>query len=176
MYCVKPENIAEHSHQVAIIAHLLAETRNKLYDGTLDANKIAMIALYHDASETRFGDIVSPTKYANKEIAREFKHIETLAEKECVASLPKPFQATFSNIIVQQNIDPEIKKVIKAADILSAYLKAKDELNHHNNEFLHVKEKLDKKLEKLTQEMPEVDYFLKTFAQACTATVDKLSQ
>ena len=83
MFCVKPENVAEHSHQVAIVAHLLAVIKNKKFNGNINADRVATIALYHEASETRYGDIVSPTKYANKEIAREFKKIEYLAEKEC---------------------------------------------------------------------------------------------
>ena len=70
MFCVKPENIAEHSHQVAIVAHLLAVIRNKKFSGNINADRVATIALYHEASETRYGDIVSPTKYANPEIAR----------------------------------------------------------------------------------------------------------
>jgi len=176
MFCVKPENVAEHSHQVAIVAHLLAVIRNKKFDGNINADRVATIALYHEASETRYGDIVSPTKYANKEIAREFKKIEYLAEKECLASLPEEFQEIFTNIIVQDNVESSYKKIVKAADILVAYIKAIDELNHQNPEFSHVKERLELKLNEIKQDMPEVDYFMKMFLQACSATVDKISQ
>jgi 5'-deoxynucleotidase len=176
MFCVKPENVAEHSHQVAIVAHLLAVIKNKKFGGNINADRVATIALYHEASETRYGDIVSPTKYANKEIAREFKKIEYLAEKECLASLPEEFQELFSDIIVQDNVEVHYKAIVKAADILVAYIKALDELNHHNPEFSHVKERLKIKLNGLKQEMPEVEYFMEMFLQACSATVDKISQ
>lgn len=176
MFCVKPENIAEHSHQVAIVAHLLAVIKNKKFEGNINPDKVATIALYHEASETRYGDIVSPTKYANKEIAREFKKIEYLAEKECLASLPEEFQSIFSDIIVQDNVDEEYKTIVKAADILSAYLKALDELKHNNPEFEHVKERLGGILLEMQKTMPEVKYFMDTFLQACSSTVDKLTK
>ncbi|SEL05457.1 5'-deoxynucleotidase [Colwellia chukchiensis] len=176
MFCVKPENVAEHSHQVAIVAHLLAVIKNQKFAGKLNADKVATVALYHEASETRFGDIVSPTKYANAEIAREFKKIEYLAEKQCLESLPTEFQALFTDIIVQDNVDQEYKQIVKAADILVAYIKALDELNHQNHEFDHVKERLELKLNSLKQQMPEVEYFMSTFISACSATVDKLNE
>ena len=176
MFCVKPENVAEHSHQVAIVAHLLAVIKNKKFGGNINADRVATIALYHEASETRYGDIVSPTKYANKEIAREFKKIEYLAEKECLASLPEEFQEIFSDIIVQDNVESHYKAIVKAADILVAYIKAIDELNHQNPEFAHVKERLELKLNEFKQDMPEVEYFIEIFLKACSATVDKLSQ
>jgi len=175
MFCFKPENIAEHSQQVAIVAHLLAVIRNKKFSGNINADRVATIALYHEASETRYGDIVSPTKYANPEIAREFKKIEYLAEKECLASLPDEFQEIFADIIVQDSVESDYKEIVKAADILVAYIKALDELSHQNREFEHVKERLETKLEEIKIKMPEVKYFMDIFLQACTSTVDKLS-
>jgi 5'-deoxynucleotidase len=176
MFCVKPENVAEHSHQVAIVAHLLAVIKNKKFSGNINADKVATVALYHEASETRFGDIVSPTKYANPEIAREFKKIEYIAEKQCLQSLPEEFQAMFADIIVQDNVDEQYKEIVKAADILVAYIKALDELNHQNHEFDHVKERLELKLETIKKQMPEVGYFIDVFLQSCSATVDKLTE
>ena len=176
MFCVKPENIAEHSHQVAIVAHLLAVIKNKKFDGHINADKISTIAMYHEASETRYGDIVTPTKYANKEIAREFKKIELLAEQECLASLPDELQELFSDIIVQDNVAQEYKDIVKAADIIVAYIKALDEINHKNPEFDHVEQRLAIKIGSLKETMPEVKYFIDTFLAACLATVDKLSQ
>lgn len=176
MYCVKPENIAEHSHQVAIVAHLLAVIKNQKFNGNINADKISTIALYHEASETRYGDIVSPTKYANKAIAREFKKIELMAEQECLASLPNELQSLFSDIIVQDNVSAEYKAIVKAADIIVAYIKALDEINHKNPEFDHVEQRLGVKINTLKIDMPEVGYFIDTFMAACLVTVDKLSE
>ena len=176
MFCVKPENVAEHSHQVAIVAHLLAVIKNKKFNGQINADKISTIAMYHEASETRYGDIVNPTKYANKAIAREFKKIELLAEEECLASLPEELQELFSDIIVQDNVSVEYKAIVKAADIIVAYIKTLDDINHKNPEFNHVEQRLAIKINELKASMPEVKYFIDTFMTACLATVDKLSR
>lgn len=175
MYCVKPENVAEHSHQVAIVAHLLAIIKNKKFLGKINADKVATTALYHEASETRYGDVVNPTKYANEEIAREFKKIEKHAEQDCLSSLPDDLQDIFADIIIQDKVEPEVSKIIKAADILVAYIKALDELGHHNHEFDHVKLKLEQKLNTIKAEMPEVNYFINVFVESCSNTVDSLS-
>ncbi|TLU64134.1 5'-deoxynucleotidase [Thalassotalea litorea] len=176
MYCVKKENVAEHSHQVAIIAHLLAVIKNEKFGGNINADKIATIALYHEASETQYGDIVSPTKYANKEISREFKKIEALAEQQCLDSLPEDIRHVFRDIIVQDNVDCNYKAIVKAADNLAAYIKTLDELRHNNVEFEHVEQRLRAKLNETQKHMPEVGYFMETFLRYCTASVDKLSE
>ena len=82
----------------------------------------------------------------------------------------------FADIIVQDNVDPQYKQIVKAADILVAYIKSLDELNHHNHEFDHVKQRLELKLASLKEAMPEVGYFMATFIKSCSATVDKLSE
>ena len=93
-----------------------------------------------------------------------------------MASLPEEFQELFSDIIVQDNVSDDYKKIVKAADILVAYIKALDELAHQNHEFDHVEERLEKKLDQMKQDLPEVAYFLETFLAACSSTVDRLSQ
>ena len=153
-----------------------APSSNKKFNGNLNADRAATIALYHEASETRYGDIVSPTKYANEEIAYEFKKIEALAEQECLDSLPEELRDVFEDLIIQDNVDSEYKAIVKAADIMVAYVKSLDEINHNNPEFTHVEKRLKTKLDSLTETMPEVEYFMTTFLRFCTATVDKLSK
>ncbi|MCF1438293.1 MAG: 5'-deoxynucleotidase, partial [Shewanella sp.] len=84
MHCVKRENIAEHSHQVAVIAHMLAVIRNSYFNGQLSPERAATLALYHECSETKLQDINHVTKYHNPELTREFKKLEELAEIDCV--------------------------------------------------------------------------------------------
>ena len=176
MHCVKKENIAEHSHQVAVIAHLLAVIRNTYFNGTLNPDKAATIALYHECSETKLQDINHVTKYHNPELTKEFKKLEEIAEIECVQSLPKELQNTFGPLIIQTSVDPEYKKIVKAADIISAYLKAMDELQFQNPEFENVKIRLQEMLKEYRQSLPEVEYFLSTFSSHSFVTVDKLSE
>lgn len=175
MHCVKPENVAEHSHMVAVISHLLIVIKNKKFNSNLNPDRAATLALYHECSEARHQDLNHNTKYHNPEITREFKRLETLAEQECLASLPEEFREFFADIIIQDNVDKAYKPIIKAADVLSAYLKTLDELHFGNQEFAHVKINLEKKLAIIVTELPEVQYFLDTFAKSCIATLDQLS-
>ena len=176
MHAVKKENVAEHSHQVAVIAHLLAVIRNTYFNGKLNAEKAATIALYHEVSETKLQDINHVTKYHNPDLTREFKKIEEMAELECLKTLPAELQPIFKPLLVQQEVEPEYKALVKAADLISAYLKACDELRFQNAEFSHVKTRLERMLAEYKQSMPEVDYFLSIFKDKCFVSVDQLAE
>ena len=176
MHSVKDENVAEHSHQVAVIAHLLAVIRNTYFNGTLNAEKAATIALYHEVSETKLQDINHVTKYHNPDLTREFKKIEEMAEVECLKTLPIELQPIFKPLLVQKEVDEEYKTLVKAADLISAYLKACDELRFQNAEFSHVKTRLEKMLVEYQSKMPEVDYFLSIFKEKCFVSVDQLAE
>jgi len=175
MHCFKPENVSEHSHQVAVIAHLLTVIKNKKFGGDLNPERAATLALYHEVSETKLQDINSVTKYHNPEFTREFKRLEALAEQECLNTLPEEFRDVFEGLVVQNKVNKAYRPIIKAADILSAYIKTNDELRFQNDEFRHVKITFEEKLKKLKVDMPEVEYFLNVFTESCTATLDKLT-
>ncbi|CAI8178511.1 MAG: 5'-deoxynucleotidase YfbR [Glaciecola sp. HTCC2999] len=176
MHTVKPENVAEHSHQVAVIAHLLAVIRNTYFKGKLNPEKAATIALYHEVSETKLQDINHVTKYHNPALTREFKKLEELAEIECLHTLPNDLQPIFGHLIVQNQVDPEYKTIVKAADLLSAYLKASDEIRFGNHEFIPVKSRLEKMLSTFSHDMPEVQYFRECFEENCAVGVDELAK
>lgn len=175
MHSIKSENVAEHSHQVAVIAHLLAVIRNTYFGGNINPDKVATTALYHEVSETKLQDINHVTKYHNPALTAEFKKLEALAEQECLATLPPKLQPLFDSLLIQNNVDPEYKQIVKAADLLSAYLKAKDELRFGNHEFDHVAERLSIMIHNFAKDMPEVEFFLETFAELCAVSVDELS-
>jgi len=176
MHCFQEENVSEHCHQVAVIAHLLVVIKNTRFGGTLNPEKAATLALYHEVSETKLQDINSNTKYHNPEFTKAFKQLEDLAEKECLATLPEDLRAAMEPLIVQAEVDPEYKAIVKAADILQAYVKTKNELRFNNNEFEHVKQNLDRKLAELEASLPEVKCFIDIFLDSCTTTLDKLSE
>jgi 5'-deoxynucleotidase len=175
MHSVKQENIAEHSQQVAVIAHLLVVIKNKFFEGTLNPEKAATIALYHEVSETKLQDINHVTKYHTPALTQEFKKLEEIAEIECLNSLPADLRDEFRPLIVQSQVDSEYKTIVKAADIVSAYLKACDEVSFGNREFEHVKNNLNQMLTSYKDSMPELVYFLNTFERNCFVSVDKLS-
>ncbi len=175
MLCFRKENVSEHSHQTAVIAHMLCVIRNRLFDGNIDAGHVAVLALYHEISETKLQDLNSKTKYLNPEFTRQYKKLEAMAERECLHTLPEELRADFQHLIIQDEIDPELKKIVKAADLLSAYIKANDELRFNNQEFEHVRSGLQPRLNALCEKMPEVRYFMDHFVESCWANVDQLT-
>lgn len=176
MHSVKNENVAEHSHQVAVISHLLAVIKNHYFEGTISPERAVTIALYHEISETKLQDINHVTKYHNPELTKEFKKLEEIAELECLRTLPKELQEQFRPLIVQSAVDSEYKKIVKAADLIAAYLKACDEIAFGNREFNHVKPRLESMLSSYRETMPEVEFFLSTFKDKCLVSVDELSE
>lgn len=176
MHSFQNENVSEHCHQVAVIAHLLVIIKNKRYGGKLNPEKAATLALYHEVSETKLQDINTNTKYHNPEFTKAFKTLEELAERECLATLPEDLQEELASFVVQSKVDPEYKDIVKAADLLQAYVKTANELRFHNDEFTHVKEHLDGKLAAMADRLPEVKCFMDLFLESCTSTVDKLSE
>ncbi|MCK0526213.1 5'-deoxynucleotidase [Anaerobiospirillum sp. NML120449] len=175
MHCFREENVSEHSHQTAVIAHMLCIIKNRLYGGAIDANQAAVMALYHEVSESKLQDLNSKTKYLHPEFTREYKKIEHQAELECLNTLPAELRADFEQLVIQDNTDPELKLIVKAADSIAAYIKANDELRFNNQEFTHVREGLTPVLEKYCQTMPEVKYFMEVFVPLCWTPADKLS-
>lgn len=175
MHLMKQENVAEHSHQVAVIAHLLATIKNVYCGGQISPEKAATIALYHEVSETKLQDINHVTKYSSPALTEEFKKIEDLAEIECLNTLPEKLQPLFKELVIQKQVDKEYKKLVKAADVLTAYFKACDELKFHNPEFVSVKKRLSEKVDLYKEEMAEVGVFMELFEQNCLASIDDLS-
>ncbi|WP_394131800.1 5'-deoxynucleotidase [Shewanella maritima] len=176
MHCFQEENVSEHCHQVAVIAYMLVVIKNKRYGSNLNPEHAATLALFHEVSETKLQDMNSNTKYHNPEFTQAFKKLENLAEKECLATLPEDLREEMAPLIVQSQVDPEYKSIVKAADLLQAYVKTANELRFNNDEFHHVKQNLDEKLELFKQTMPEVKCFMEIFLDSCTLTLDKLSQ
>ena len=165
-----PENVQEHSHQVAVLAHALAVIRNEKFGGTVDPGQVAVAALYHDASEILTGDMPTPIKYDNPAIRKAYKDVEAVAEGKLLAMLPEELHGVYAPILTPT--DPEVIRLVKAADKLSAYIKCVEELKAGNNEFREAAAQTRKALE--TYELPEVGYFLETFMDSFALTLDEL--
>lgn len=175
MHCVKPENVAEHSQQVAVVAHLLCVIKNVRYGGNLNPDKAATLAIFHEVSETKLQDLSHVVKYHNKEFTKQYKMLEMLAEQECIETLPEDLRAAYGDVIIQSEVSPEYKDIMKAADIIAAYFKTLDELKHGNPEFGSVKEKLEGQIAEYRSRLPEVGDLLEVFSEKCLANLDQLS-
>ena len=127
MRSVKEENIMEHSQQVAVIAHALALINNKICKGTVDVNKVVLLAQYHEVGEVITGDLPTPIKYFNPEIKSAYKDLEKNASEKLINMLPETLKEEYREYVMP-NEESEEYKLVKCADRLSAYLKCVEEL------------------------------------------------
>ena len=165
------ENIAEHSHNVAVISHALCTIGNKKFGKSYDAERCAVLALYHDLTEVITGDMPTPVKYYNNEIQGVYKDIEKIAGERLLAMLPDEFKADYQPFFEQKEEDKELWKIVKAADRIDALIKCIEECRMGNREFEIAKEKQIKIVDEI--DMDEVRYFTKEFLPAYSLTLDE---
>ncbi len=165
-----PENVQEHSHQTAVLAHALAVIRNEKFGGTVDPGAVAVAALYHDAGEILTGDMPTPIKYGNPAIQHAYQQVEAVAERRLVGMLPPELQGIYAPILTP--VDRETARLVKAADKLSAYIKCVEELKAGNTEFREAAAQTRRALEEYG--LPEVAYFLDTFMDSFSLSLDEL--
>lgn len=166
------ENVATHSWEVATLAHALALIRNRHFGGTVNPDRIAAAALYHDATEVITGDMPTPVKYHSKVMREVFGDIEHKAQLELLALLPEDLRGDFAPYVQESGWDAEVKQVVKAADRLSAWLKCQAEIQAGNKEFEPAATQIYKRLQ--TEALPEVLYFLEVFAPSYQKPLDHL--
>ena len=166
------ENDQEHSLQVAMIAHALAVIRKKRYGGTVDLEKLMLLAVYHEAPEVITGDVATPIKYFNPGIKDAFKDIERIAAEKLLSYLPQDLQDSYGPLLIQDESTPEWR-LMKAADRICAYLKCVEEESYGNNEFTSAKESILSSIKGLG--VPETEDFLREFAPSFALPLDALN-
>jgi 5'-deoxynucleotidase len=169
---VTSENIQEHSLQAAMIAHGLAVIRNRYFNGNVNAERIALLALYHDSNETITGDMPTPIKYFNTEIQGAYKDLESISKDKLLSLLPKELRDEYRSILFYDEHSEE-GRIIKAADRLCAYLKCMEELKAGNGEFQKAQQAIVEKINAI--DLPEVAYFMEHFAENFSLTLDELN-
>ena len=165
-----PENVHEHSHQVAVLAHALAVIRNEKFGGSVDSGQVAVAALYHDASEILTGDMPTPIKYDNPAIRKAYKDVEAVAEQKLLAMLPEELQEAYAPVITGPG--GEVEQLVKAADKLSAHIKCIEELKAGNAEFESAARQTRLALEQM--HLPELDWFMANCLEAFGHNLDEL--
>ena len=165
------ENIQEHSHQVAVLAHALALIRREILqlEGP-DPDKCAVAALYHDASEILTGDLPTPIKYYNPEIKSAYKQVERVAGERLLDMLPPQLRQSYAKLVLED--DEVVTPVVKAADKLSAHIKCLEEQKAGNTEFDSAAKQTWDALKAL--QMPEMDWFLDNCLPSFRLNLDQL--
>ena len=166
------ENIQEHSHMVAVLAHALAVIRRDVFGGKADPEACACAALFHDATEIFTGDLPTPIKYFDPEIRSAYHRVEEAAAEKLLGLLPEELRGAYEPLLREE--DEEVRAMVKAADKLAAYLKCREELAAGNSEFADAEKETLALLRAM--EMPEVDWFLTNFAGAFGLTLDGLQR
>lgn len=160
-----------------MIAHALAVIGNVRYGRHLDADKAALIGLYHDASEIITGDMPTPVKYFNADIRSAYKGVEFVANERLLSQLPEDLRPAYEDIF-HKSADPDellLRRMVKAADKLSALIKCIEEERSGNQEFRTAKESTEKALAAMAAELPEVQDFLTDFLPSYGKTLDELT-
>ena len=168
------EDIAQHSLQVAMIAHALAVIRNARFGGGADPERAMTLAVYHEAPETITGDLPTPIKYFNPAIRSAYKSIEADAAQRLHGMLPEDLRAPYSSLLLDPENDPEWRRV-KAADKICAYIKCMEEDRAGNREFSKAGESIKKELDRLCEELPEVRAYTEEFLPSFALTLDELN-
>ena len=166
-----PENISEHSLEVSMLAHALAVIGNRRFGKSLNAEKAALIGLYHDSTEILTGDMPTPIKYYNPEIKKAFKDIEDTAARNLLSLLPEDMQADYLDIFFPNEKETYLHKLVKAADKLSALIKCIEEEKIGNKEFSKAHISIETALENMN--LPYVDVFLNEFLPSFYLTLDE---
>ncbi len=169
-----PENIQEHSHRVAVLAHCLAVIGIELFGKDADPERAAFLALLHDAGEVITGDMPTPVKYYDDAIRAAYREIERAAGERLLSFLPERFREFYRPAFFPRDEDARSWELVQAADKLCAWLKCLEERRGGNNEFLLAEKTLRAKLERL--ELPEVTYFMENFAPGFSLTLDELGK
>ena len=166
-----PENIQEHSHMVAVIAHALGVIRRDVFGVPCDPNACAAVALYHDSSEILTGDLPTPIKYHSRSIQDAYKQVEELACRKLLDTLPPELRGAYEPLLIGET-QAQLHDIVKAADKLSAYIKCMEERRAGNDEFISAEKQTRVWLE--VSPLPEVAYFLEHFIPAFELTLDEL--
>ena len=165
------ENIQEHSHQVAVLAHALALIRRDVLGlPGPDPDKCAVAALYHDASEILTGDLPTPIKYYNPDIKVAYKQVERIAGERLLDMLPPQLRSSYAPLVLED--DPDVEPIVKAADKLSAYIKCVEEQKAGNTEFDSAAQTVMQAMRE--KDLPELNWFLENCLEAFALNLDQL--
>lgn len=167
------ENIQEHSLQVAIIAHGLAVIRNTYFNGEINPERVAILAIFHDCNEIITGDMPTPIKYYNPQISKIYKDIEDISKEKIISMLPEEMADEYYSLFFKNPEDIDCWKLVKAADRISAYIKCIEEVKAGNNEFKKASEAILKTIKEI--ELEEVLYFMEKFLPSFNLSLDEIN-
>ena len=166
----RTENVEEHSYEVAVLSHALAVIGRDVFHKEIDPDRAAVAALFHDAPEIITGDMPTPIKYYNPSLKNAYRQVEAAAQDKLLSMLPEELAPAYAPLVRES--DGQVRRYVKAADKLSAYIKCVEELKAGNSEFRKAAEQILAALREM--DMEELDWFMERFLPAFSLTLDEL--
>ncbi len=167
----REENLSEHSLEVAFIAHALGIINNEVFNGSINADRLAILGMYHDVTEIITGDMPTPVKYYNSEIRTAYKEVEKAAGQEILTGLPENIRKRYNNLLTESQTEKELWIYVKAADKLSALIKCIEERKMGNTDFFKAEQSTLDSIKNMG--IAEADYFIEHFIPAYSMTLDE---
>jgi 5'-deoxynucleotidase len=171
MMNTRNENNCEHSLNVAFIAHALGIINNRQFGGNVDAERLAVLGMYHDVTEIITGDMPTPVKYYNPIIRDAYREVEEVAKDQLLCGLPENMRDVYDPLLKEREDEKENWRYVKAADKLSALIKCIEEKRTGNADFIEAEKSTRQAVEAL--HLPEADYFMEHFLPAYELTLDE---
>lgn len=165
------ENLCEHSLEVAYVAHALGIINNEIFGGDINAERLAVLGMYHDVTEIITGDMPTPIKYYNPLIRDAYKEVEQVAEEQMLSGISPDIRERYRGVLLETEEEAELWKYVKAADKISAYIKCIEEKKTGNRDFEDAEVTIYNAINDMG--LPEVDYFMKEYIPAYMLTIDK---
>ena len=165
-----PESLSEHTAEVAVIAHALALLTNKHHGGAVDPARCVLLAVYHDVPEILTGDMPTPVKYYNPDIRTAYRQVEQAACDRLLGQLPEDLRGEFRPLLQEDGTEEE-RRIVKAADKLSALIKCIEELNQGNREFAVARRSTEEAVRQMG--LPAADEVLEKYLPAYELPLDE---
>lgn len=165
------ENLCEHSLEVAYVAHALGIINNEIFGGDINAERLAVLGMYHDVTEIITGDMPTPIKYYNPLIRDAYKEVEQVAEEQMLSGISPDIRERYRGVLLETEEEAELWKYVKAADKISAYIKCIEEKKTGNRDFEDAEVTIYNAINDMG--LPEADYFIKEYIPAYMLTIDK---
>ncbi len=166
------EDISQHTTAVSMIAYILAVIHNVKFNGKINIDKVVTCALHHDLIEVASQDVNRRLKYRTKALSKEFKKVEHKMESNIVNNLPEEFREYFDDVIIQADVDHEIKRLVKAADIFQSYLFVCEEMKANNPDFATTMKNNEEDMSVVLEKTPELQYLIDVFMPAMALGAD----
>lgn len=167
----RDENLSEHSLEVAFVAHALGIINNEIYGGKVNAERLAILGMYHDVTEIITGDMPTPVKYYSPVIRNAYKEVEHVAEEQMLSGLPINIRERYKGVLMETEEEEELWKLVHAADKISAYIKCIEERKTGNTDFAEAEKTIYKAISNMN--IREADYFMKEYIPAYAMTLDE---